>query len=60
MLRLALPMLVVLVVQTLVGVVETWLVSFLGSEALAGTALVFPGCDEQRMTTLPHDAKPDP
>jgi hypothetical protein len=44
----------------LVGVVETWLVSFLSSEALAGTALAFPGCDERRMTALPPNAKPDP
>src|SRR4029450_385682 len=42
MLRLALPTIVVLVVQTLVGVVETSFVSFLGTEALAGVALVFP------------------
>jgi putative MATE family efflux protein len=42
MLRLALPTILVLVVQTLVGVVETYFVSFLGTEALAGVALVFP------------------
>jgi putative MATE family efflux protein len=42
MLRLALPTIAVLVVQTLVGVVETYFVSFLGTEALAGVALVFP------------------
>lgn len=42
MLRFALPTLVVLVAQTLVGVVETFYVSFLGTEALAGVALVFP------------------
>src|SRR5438128_9755884 len=42
MLRLGLPTLVVLVVQTLVGVVETYFVSFLGTQALAGVALVFP------------------
>src|SRR5262249_53283055 len=42
MLRLALPTIVVLVVQTLVGVVETYFVSFLGTEALAGVLLVFP------------------
>ena len=40
--RLALPTVVVLVVQTLVGVVETYLISFLGTEALAGVTLVFP------------------
>jgi putative MATE family efflux protein len=42
MLRLAGPTLVVLVVQTLVGVIETYFVSFLGTDALAGVALVFP------------------
>src|SRR5882724_1573203 len=42
MLRLALPTLVVLVVQTLVGVAETYFVGFLGTDALAGVALVFP------------------
>src|SRR3954454_19721004 len=42
MLRLALPTIGVLVVQTLVGVTETYFVSFLGTEALAGVALVFP------------------
>jgi putative MATE family efflux protein len=42
MLRLALPTTVVLVVQTLVGVAETYFVSFLGTDALAGVTLVFP------------------
>jgi putative MATE family efflux protein len=42
MLRLALPTTVVLVVQTLVGVVETYFISFLGTDALAGVTLVFP------------------
>ncbi|HEV8391664.1 MAG TPA: MATE family efflux transporter, partial [Dongiaceae bacterium] len=42
MLRLALPTIVVLVVQTLVGLAETYFVSFLGTDALAGVALVFP------------------
>src|SRR5262245_50691540 len=42
MLRLAAPTVVVLVVQTLVGVAETYFVSFLGTDALAGVALVFP------------------
>ena len=39
---LAWPVLVVLALQTLVGVAETWFVSFLGTDALAGVALVFP------------------
>lgn len=42
MLRLAVPTIVVLVVQTFVGVAETYFVSFLGTDALAGVALVFP------------------
>src|SRR5258708_6001241 len=42
MLRLALPTILVLLVQTSVGVAETYFVSFLGSEALSGVALVFP------------------
>ena len=42
MLSLAAPTIVVLVVQTLVGVAETYFVSFLGTDALAGAALVFP------------------
>jgi putative MATE family efflux protein len=42
MFRLALPTIVVLVVQTLVGVAETYFVSFLGTDALAGVALAFP------------------
>src|SRR2546423_3285734 len=42
LLRLALPTLVVMVVQTLVGVVQTIFVSHLGTAALAGLTLVFP------------------
>ena len=42
LLKLALPTVVVLIVQTLVGVAETYFVSFLGTEALAGVSLVFP------------------
>ncbi|HSI85694.1 MAG: MATE family efflux transporter [Candidatus Methylacidiphilales bacterium] len=42
MLRLALPTIVVLFVQTLVSVAETYFVSFLGTEVVAGVALVFP------------------
>ncbi len=42
LLRLAFPTMLVLVVQTLVGVMETYFVSFLGTEALAGVTLVFP------------------
>jgi putative MATE family efflux protein len=42
LLRLALPTTVVLVAQTLVGVVETYFVGLLGTDALAGVTLVFP------------------
>ncbi len=42
LLRLALPTVVVLCVQTLVSVAETYFVSFLGTAVLAGAALVFP------------------
>ena len=42
MVRLALPMIAVLLVQTGVGIAETVYVGFLGSDALAGVALVFP------------------
>lgn len=42
LLRLAAPVLVVLGVQTAVGVAETWFVSALGTSAIAGVALVFP------------------
>jgi putative MATE family efflux protein len=40
--RLAWPVLIVLALQTFVGVAETYFVSFLGTDALAGVALVFP------------------
>lgn len=42
MLKLGLPTILVLVVQTLVGVAETYFVSRLGTEPLAGVTLVFP------------------
>jgi putative MATE family efflux protein len=42
LLRLAAPVLVVLTVQTLVGVAETWFVATLGTAPVAGVALVFP------------------
>lgn len=42
LLKLGWPTIVVLVVQTMVGVAETYWVSFLGTAALAGVALVFP------------------
>lgn len=42
MFKLALPTLAVLVVQTLVGVIETYFVSSLGADVLAGVSVVFP------------------
>jgi putative MATE family efflux protein len=42
LLRLALPTMVVLVAQTAVNVAEAYYVGFLGTDALAGVALVFP------------------
>jgi Na+-driven multidrug efflux pump len=42
LLKLAAPTLIVLVVQTLVSVAETYFVGFLGTDALAGVPLVFP------------------
>jgi putative MATE family efflux protein len=42
LLRLAAPTVLVLVIQTSVGVVETYFVGFLGTDALAGVSLVFP------------------
>ena len=42
MLRLALPTIGVQLAQTLVGVAETYFVSYLGTDALAGVSLVFP------------------
>lgn len=40
--KLAWPIFIVLAFQTFVGVAETYFVSFLGTDALAGVALVFP------------------
>lgn len=51
MLRLALPTVVVLVVQTFVGVAETYFVSSLGTEVLAGVALAFPVLMLMQMTS---------
>src|SRR5262249_822148 len=42
LLKLAAPTVVVLVVQTFVSVIETYFVGFLGKDALAGVAFVFP------------------
>ncbi|HEY4920551.1 MAG TPA: MATE family efflux transporter [Xanthobacteraceae bacterium] len=42
LLRLALPNVVVMVMQAAIGLIETWFVAKLGTDALAGMALVFP------------------
>jgi putative MATE family efflux protein len=42
LLRIAWPVLVVLALQTFVGIAETYFVSSLGTSAIAGVALVFP------------------
>jgi putative MATE family efflux protein len=42
LLRLGLPTMLVLLVQTGVGLIETWFVSFLGTTALTAAAVVFP------------------
>jgi hypothetical protein len=42
LLRLSAPTIVVVTAQALVGVLETYFVGFLGTDALAGVALVFP------------------
>ena len=42
LLALAAPMVAVLVAQTIVGVAETFYIGLLGTDALAGAALVFP------------------
>ena len=43
LLRLAWPNVLVMLVQASTGLIETWFVSRLGTAALAGMALVFPG-----------------
>ncbi len=43
LLRLALPNMLVMLAQASVGLIETWWVSHLGPDALAGIAIVFPG-----------------
>ena len=43
LLRLAWPNILVMVAQAASGLIETWFVGKLGTDALAGMALVFPG-----------------
>ena len=40
--RVALPNVAIMVVQSAIGLIETWFVARLGTDALAGMALVFP------------------
>src|SRR5262245_18770507 len=42
LLRMAWPNMLVMLAQTAAGLIETWYVSRLGTDALAGMALVFP------------------
>src|ERR1700735_2146552 len=43
LLRLAWPSILVMLAQASTGLIETWWVSRLGTDALTGMALVFPG-----------------
>src|SRR4029077_5794126 len=43
LLMLAWPNILVMVAQASTGLIETWFISHLGTDALAGMALVFPG-----------------
>jgi Na+-driven multidrug efflux pump len=43
LLRMAWPNVLVMLAQASTGLIETWFVSRLGTGALAGMALVFPG-----------------
>ena len=43
LLRMAWPNVLVMLAQAATGLIETWFVSRLGTDALAGMALVFPG-----------------
>ena len=43
LLLLAWPNVLVMVAQASTGLIETWFISRLGTDALAGMALVFPG-----------------
>src|ERR1700750_3029989 len=43
LLRLAWPNVLVMLAQASTGLIETWFVARLGTDALAGMALVFPG-----------------
>jgi Na+-driven multidrug efflux pump len=42
LLRLAAPNVLVMMVQASVGLIETYFIGWLGTDALAGVALVFP------------------
>jgi Na+-driven multidrug efflux pump len=57
LLRLAAPTLVVVMMQTLINVIETYFVGRLGTDALAGVSLVFPAL--MLMTTMSAGADAD-
>jgi Na+-driven multidrug efflux pump len=48
LLRLAIPNVITTVVQASTGLVETYFIGKLGTDALAGVALVFPGVMRER------------
>src|SRR5258706_16185624 len=43
LMRMAWPNILVMVAQAATGLIETWFIARLGTDALAGMALVFPG-----------------
>ena len=51
LLRMAWPNVLVMLAQAATGLIETWFVSRLGTDALAGMALVFPGVMLMQMIT---------
>src|SRR5438552_3742366 len=52
LLRLATPNVLVMFVQAAVGLIETYFVAKLGTDALAGVALVFPVLIDRKSTRL--------
>src|SRR5262249_56106369 len=53
LLRMAWPNVLVMVAQAATGLIETWFVSKLGTDALAGMALPFPPLTLIQMTSPP-------
>jgi putative MATE family efflux protein len=52
LLRMAWPNVLVMLAQAATGLIETWFVSRLGTQALAGMALVFPGVMLMQMISV--------